>query len=314
MVTEAASHVTVLLEEAVAALQVSPGGIYVDATFGRGGHSGAIIEQLQGSGLLVAFDRDPAAMATATEQFSNHPLFSFYHARFTTLTTHLETRSLLGRVNGIIVDLGVSSPQLDEAGRGFSFRQEGPLDMRMDSSSGITAAQWLSSVGEEALIRVLWEYGEERYARRIARAILRYRQQEGEITTTRILAEIVAAATPRHERDRHPATRTFQAIRIEINRELEELERLLQQVIPALAVGGRLVVISFHSLEDRRVKRFMREASRGEQHHPDLPLRQDQLQPPHLRLVGKAVRPGVEEVRRNPRARSAVMRVAEKVA
>ena len=302
-------HETVLRDEAVAALNVRAAGIYVDATFGRGGHARQILSQLGPSGRLLAMDRDPEAVAVAEREFSGEPRFAIVQRPFSMLGETIDERGWHKKVNGILFDLGVSSPQLDESARGFSFLREGPLDMRMDPARGESAAEWLQRAGEQEIANVLHELGEERYARRIARAIVRERAQ-APIVTTRRLAEIVAGAVPTRERSKDPATRTFQAIRLHVNRELDELRSALPQALAALAPGGRLVAISFHSLEDRIVKQFLRAQERGKELPPDLPVRQTEIRP-LLKVIGKPVRPGAEEVMRNPRARSAIMRVAE---
>jgi 16S rRNA (cytosine1402-N4)-methyltransferase len=302
-------HEAVLREEAVAALNIRSDGLYVDATFGRGGHTRQILSRLGSDGRLLALDRDPEAVAAARREYSGESRFTMVQRPFSMLGETIGERGWHGKVNGILFDLGVSSPQLDEAARGFSFLREGPLDMRMDPSRGESAANWLGRADEKEIADVLHHLGEERYARRIARAIVRARAQTP-IATTRQLAEIVAGAVPTRERSKDPATRTFQAIRLHINRELDELQAALPQAVAALAPGGRLVVISFHSLEDRIVKQFMRANERGEALPPDLPVRQVEIRST-LRVIGKPVRPGEEEVRRNPRARSAIMRVAE---
>lgn len=301
-------HTTVLLHEAVDALVTDRNGIYVDATFGRGGHSRLILDRLGPDGRLIAFDRDPAAVAAA--QNWSDARFEIIHAPFARMQETLMGRGLQ-RINGILMDLGVSSPQLDEAGRGFSFRASGPLDMRMDTTRGMTAQEWLAQASERELAGVLREYGEERFAGRIARAIVQARQQ-GPLADTQQLAELVAAAVPTREPGKHPATRTFQAIRMLVNRELDELERVLPQALALLAPGGRLVIISFHSLEDRLVKRFMREAARADTLPAKLPVRQQDVYAPKMKLIGKAQRPGAKEIELNPRSRSAVMRVAER--
>lgn len=308
---ETEEHRPVLLDEAVEAMNIQPGGCYMDGTFGRGGHSGEILSRLGPGGCLIAFDRDADAIAYGRERFAGDSRLSLYQAPFSSMLEVAEAEGVKGRVNGVLLDLGVSSPQLDDASRGFSFQQSGPLDMRMDRSRGPSAAQWLNSAEEEEIARVLWEYGEERFSRRIARAIVR-RRREQPLRTTEELAQLVAAAVPSREKRKHPATRTFQAIRIQVNRELDELRQGLEQALELLAAGGRLVVISFHSLEDRIVKRFFRKHSRGAQLPKGVPVRDTELQAGPLRLVGKAVRAGEEELRRNPRARSAIMRVAEK--
>jgi 16S rRNA (cytosine1402-N4)-methyltransferase len=300
----ASGHQTVLLEEAVAALMTTADGLYVDGTFGRGGHSAAILEALSPVGRLLAFDKDPAA-ATAAEHFATgDSRFQFCHQSFADLPS-----VVTDPVDGILLDLGVSSPQLDESERGFSFRDDGPLDMRMDTRSGLTAAEWLNRVDAADLAAVLKEYGEERFAKRIAAAIIEQRP----FSTTGELARVVAEANPRWEKHKHPATRAFQAIRIFINRELEDLQRLLDGLLDCLSVGGRLVIISFHSLEDRMVKRFMRDAARGVQLPRGVPVTEAE-RGQTLRIIGKAQRPSDQEVAANLRARSAVMRVAERVA
>lgn len=305
-------HRPVLLEEALEALKLKPEGVYVDATFGRGGHAQAILQRLGAGGRLLGLDKDPQAIAAARERFGDDARFSIHHASFAELGRVVSEAGLMGKVDGILMDLGVSSPQLDEAGRGFSFMREGPLDMRMDNGRGVSAAAWLAQAGESEIARVLKEYGEERFAKRIARAIAAARQ-EAPIETTGRLVEVIQSVMPRQrEQDKHPATRSFQGIRIFINQELEDLRSCLEQVVEVLGAGGRLAVISFHSLEDRIVKRFMRNQARGDDFPPDLPVTVEQLNP-KLRLVGKSIRASAEEVAENPRARSAVLRVAEKV-
>ncbi|HHO70463.1 MAG TPA: 16S rRNA (cytosine(1402)-N(4))-methyltransferase RsmH [Halothiobacillus sp.] len=301
-------HITVMKEEAVAALAIDPSGIYVDGTFGRGGHSRAILEQLGEQGRLIAFDRDPAAIAAGYELAKVDPRFTLVPQPFSSMPKWLAEQGLVGSVNGILLDLGVSSPQLDEAERGFSFMQDGPLDMRMDPTSGESAAEWLAHVKLDELTRVLREFGEERHARRIARHIVATRD-ERPLTRTLELAQRITEALPTRDRRKHPATRCFQAIRIHINRELDELQTLLESVVELLAIGGRLVVISFHSLEDRIVKQFIRRHSECERDVFGQPVG---IAP--LRRQGKAQRPTESEVRNNPRSRSAVMRCAERVA
>lgn len=305
-------HRPVLLSEAIEGLALRPGGVYADGTFGRGGHSRAILLRLGPQGRLIGFDKDPRAVAAGEKLAAEDPRFAMVRGSFAMLGQQMASRNLAGKVDGVLLDLGVSSPQLDDPARGFSFTREGPLDMRMDPDSGISAADWLADASDQDIAEVLKAFGEERHARRIARAIVAARTQ-APVRTTGRLAEIVARANPSHEKGKHPATRTFQAIRIFINRELEDLEACLPQALDVLAPGGRLAVISFHSLEDRIVKRFMREQARGDVFPPGVPVTQDQLHPT-LRLVGKAVYPGDEEVAANPRARSAVMRVAERLA
>lgn len=300
-----AEHVSVLLEESVAALAIKPDGTYLDGTFGRGGHSRAILRSLSNSGRLIAFDKDPQAESSA-EQFSEDPRFEFVRASFAEISSRVETSEL----DGILLDLGVSSPQLDNAERGFGFSDDGPLDMRMDTRAGMTAAEWLATAPEEDIADVIKTYGEERFAKRMASAIVKARA-ESPITRTKQLATIVSEANPKWELHKHPATRAFQAIRIFINRELEDLEIALGHTVDALSEGGRLVVISFHSLEDRIVKRFMRDQARGQQLPKHVPVI-DSDTGKTLNLVGKAVKPSTDEVQRNPRSRSAIMRVAER--
>ena len=300
-----AEHVSVLLEESVAALAINPDGTYLDGTFGRGGHSRAILRSLSNSGRLIAFDKDPQAESSA-EQFSEDPRFEFVRASFAEISSRVKTSEL----DGILLDLGVSSPQLDNAERGFGFSDDGPLDMRMDTRAGMTAAEWLATAPEADIADVIKTYGEERFAKRMASAIVKARA-ESPITRTKQLATIVAEANPKWEPHKHPATRAFQAIRIFINRELEDLEVALGHTVDALSEGGRLVVISFHSLEDRIVKRFMRDQARGQQLPKHVPVI-DSDTGKTLNLVGKALKPSTDEVQRNPRSRSAIMRVAER--
>jgi len=304
----AAPHITVLRDEAVEALAIRPDGVYVDGTFGRGGHSRAVLARLGAGGRLIAFDRDPAAVAAG--QAIADPRFELVHAPFSDFAEALAERGVR-TVDGVLLDLGVSSPQLDEAGRGMSFRFDAPLDMRMDTSRGMTAAEWLAEAPVADITRVLREYGEERFAYEIAKALVAARAG-GHVATTGQLAALVEKAVRTREPGQHPATRTFQALRIFVNQELEELSLVLPQIVAALAAGGRLVVISFHSLEDRIVKRFMRDESRPPQLPARLPVRAADLPRPKLTLVGKASRPSDAEVEANPRARSAVMRVAER--
>lgn len=304
------SHVSVLLTEAVEALAVQADGIYVDATFGRGGHSRAILAQLGPQGRLIAFDRDPAAIA-AGQSIADARL-TLVHAWFGELANALDALQIKA-VNGVLMDIGVSSPQLDEAARGFSFRFNAPLDMRMDTSKGETAAEWLARATQREITEVLRDYGEERFAHAIAKALVAARG-ECSISTTGQLAALVEKAVPTREPGQHPATRSFQALRIFINRELEELSLSLPQAAGRLLPGGRLVVISFHSLEDRIVKHFMREQSQPVAPPKGVPIRAADLPPPRMRLVGKAQFPSDAEIKANPRARSAVMRVAEKCA
>src|SRR5919205_95817 len=294
-------HQAVLGREALQALAIKPQGLYVDGTFGRGGHSRAILAQLGPGGRLVALDRDPQAEEAA--RLICDPRFSFHRIRFSLLTQVLA---------GELFDLGVSSPQLEESQRGFSFRHDGPLDMRMDPGHGISAAQWLATAEEQQIREVIRDYGEERFAKQIAAAIVAARTREP-IVRTRQLADIVAKAVRTREPGQDPATRTFQALRIHVNRELEEVSLMLPQAVSRLAAGGRLAVISFHSLEDRIVKRFLQAAARPSGPR-GLPLRESEMPPAAVRLVGRALRPSETEIRRNPRARSAILRVAERTA
>ena len=306
----AGKHQTVLLKEAVEALRIKADGTYVDATFGRGGHSRAILSRLGSSGKLIAIDRDPEALAcAATISDSRLAAFQMEFGRI----RQVAAKADLSGVDGVLLDLGVSSPQLDSAARGFSFRFDGPLDMRMDPGHGQTAAEWLAQASEQEIGEVIKRHGEERFAKQIARAIVAARSG-GPVDRTRQLAQIVAKAVPSREPSQDPATRTFQALRIHINKELEELALALPQCVEILGDGGRLVVISFHSLEDRIVKQFMRGQAQPGNLPLRLPLRADQLPKPRLRLVSKPVFAADAEVASNPRSRSAVMRVAERMA
>ena len=300
-------HEPVLLEEAIAALMVSVDGTYVDGTFGRGGHATRILESLSPRGSLLALDQDPEAAMAAELICARDNRMRFRSTNFRALGDCVAP----GSVHGVLLDLGVSSPQLDNPARGFSFSHDGPLDMRMDPGGGQSAAYWLANVGEAELATVLKELGEERFARRIARAIVNARR-EGPILRTAQLAEIISAANPKWEPSKHPATRSFQAIRLKVNSELESLQDALSAALSVLAKGGRLVVISFHSLEDRIVKRFIRTASRGRQIPPGVPISFEEQQV-SFKSIGKAVMPSQAEVAANPRARSAVMRVAERI-
>jgi 16S rRNA (cytosine1402-N4)-methyltransferase len=306
-VTACASHDTVLLHEAVEALQIKPDGVYVDGTFGRGGHSRLILEKLGPAGRLIALDKDPAAVAEGKRIVD--PRFVMVHSSFARLTEVLRSLSQDG-VDGVLLDLGVSSPQLDDAERGFSFRFDAPLDMRMDISCGQTAAEFLATVEEGKLGEIIRDYGEERFAKQIARALVAARQKQP-IVTTQQLVQIVAQAVRTREPGKNPATRTFQAIRIHLNQELEEIAQVLPQCVDVLKAGGRIVIISFHSLEDRMVKRFLRGMAEGDNLPRWLPVRAADLPQSRLKLVGRAVRAAGEELAANPRARSAVMRVAE---
>ncbi len=305
-----AAHIPVLLTEAVAALAIRANGVYVDATFGRGGHSRAILAALGPEGRLIALDRDLQAIAEGQVLAHSDPRFQIVHAPFSRLAETLQAMGMT-QVDGILLDIGVSSPQIDQTERGFSFRGDAPLDMRMDTTTGMSAAQWLALASETEIAEVVRDYGEERFARRVAKAIVEARQQEP-LLRTRQLAEICQRAVRTREPGQDPATRTFQAVRIYINRELEELAEVLPQALAALGPGGRLAVISFHSLEDRQVKQFMRTEAQGPQIPAEVPMPAHLLPQGRLTLVGKAMRASAEELRRNPRARSAVLRVAER--
>ena len=305
-------HVPVLLEEVLGALNIRVGGCYLDATFGRGGHTAAILERIGKEGRVVAIDRDPAAISAGRARFATEKRLTLVSSPFSRLSVVVAELGLLGGLDGVLLDLGVSSPQLDDAARGFSFAQDGPLDMRMDNNAGVDAAHFITKVPEHELARIIREYGEERFAKRIARAIVAARR-EMPITTTAQLAAIVSSAVPTREPGKHPATRTFQAIRIHINDEFAEIQAALNGTLEALAPGGRLCAISFHSLEDGIVKRFIQKHSHDDPVYAGLP----QI-PAHARAklarVGRAVHPSEDEIARNLRARSAIMRVAEKVA
>ena len=301
------AHRAVLLEEAVAALAIRADGVYVDATFGRGGHSRAILEHLGPAGRLIALDRDPEAVAAGSE--IRDPRFSIAHAPFSELAQVLG-RAQVGLVQGVLADLGVSSPQLEAPARGFSFRADGPLDMRMDPPRGVSAADWLATATEQQIREAIGGYGEERFAKQVAKAIVAARAREPVVRTEQ-LAAIVAAAVRTREVGQNPATRTFQALRILVNRELEEVALMLPQATRRLAPAGRLAVISFHSLEDRLVKRFLQACS-ADQLPRDLPIRARDLPQPPLRILGKAQRASAAEVAANPRARSATLRAAER--
>ena len=303
------SHIPVLLHEALDALCIRSDGIYLDCTFGRGGHSRAILASLDEGGRLIGFDRDPSAVAAAQDLAKKDSRFEIVHTAFSELESALDSIAI-ARVHGVLMDLGVSSPQLDQAERGFSFQADGPLDMRMDPTSGQSAADWIARADTDEIADVLWVLGEERFSRRIARAIAEARKVEPIVTTAQ-LSKIVSDAQPKKDQNKHPATRTFQAIRLHINEELSEVEQGLEAAVKRLEAGGRLAVISFHSLEDRLVKRALRDASRLPQGDPRMPL-PDSVTKPRMRLMGKAIKASTGELRMNPRARSAVLRVAER--
>ncbi|MCY1277129.1 Ribosomal RNA small subunit methyltransferase H [compost metagenome] len=311
--TSSFRHITVLLEEAVEGLALREDGCYLDGTFGRGGHSRLILERLGPGGRLLGFDKDPQAIATGQALAADDGRFVIVQRSFAELGDEVRQRGLEGKVDGVLLDLGVSSPQLDDPERGFSFLNDGPLDMRMNPDRGQSAAQWIASASEDEIARVFKEYGEERFAKRMARAVVQ-RRAEKPFERTADLAAVLSAANPAWEKGKNPATRAFQGIRIHVNNELGDLEQGLDAALEALAVGGRLVVISFHSLEDRIVKQFMRKHAKGEADKlpRDLPIRQAVFEP-RLKLVGKPQYASEEELKANPRSRSAVMRVAEKL-
>jgi 16S rRNA (cytosine1402-N4)-methyltransferase len=303
------AHVPVLAAEVLEALAIRPGGTYIDGTFGRGGHSRAILSTLGPQGRLLAIDRDPEAIAAARSIAD--PRFSVVHAKFSELERTLAAHGI-AQADGMLFDLGVSSPQFDDPARGFSFRADGPLDMRMDGSSGVTAGQWLATASEREIGEAIKKYGEERFAKQVAKAIVAARGGEP-LVSTRQLADLVGAAVRTREAGQDPATRTFQALRILVNRELEEVQVMLPQALARLAPGGRLVVISFHSLEDRIVKQYLKSCARPELPR-DLPIREIDMPQALARIIGRAIRPGEAEVRANPRSRSATLRAAERTA
>jgi len=306
------AHVPVLLGPVLEGLKIKPDGCYVDGTLGRGGHSKEILQRLNERGRLIAIDRDPQAIASAPEILTRDPRFELVRGDIAQLETCIDERGLHGEVDGLLFDLGVSSPQLDEADRGFSFMRDGPLDMRMDPDSGTSASEWLATVGEQELTKVLRQFGEETNARRIAGAIVRARAQ-APIERTAHLARIIEEASPRRGQKIHPATKTFQAIRIVVNDELGQIEAALRQAVNVMKRGARLCVISFHSLEDRIVKRFMRDESREPEQFRGMPNIPDEFRP-KLKLVGKPVTASDSEIAANPRSRSARLRIAERAA
>ncbi|MDO7596656.1 MAG: 16S rRNA (cytosine(1402)-N(4))-methyltransferase RsmH [Pseudomonadota bacterium] len=311
MTVSRSEHLPVLLNEAVAALAIKADGIYVDGTFGRGGHARQILTHLSADGQLLGLDKDPAAIAVGQHLALNDPRFSIEQCSFSEIAKAVQARQWQGKINGILLDIGVSSPQLDEAERGFSFQKDGPLDMRMNPDVGISAAEWLATAEMEDIAHVIKTYGEEKFGTRIARMIVETRDASP-ITTTKQLADLADKASPFREKHKHPATRTFQAIRIYINNELGDLTTGLEQALDVLAVGGRLAVISFHSLEDRIVKRYFREQAKGDDLPSYFPIRADELHP-RVKLIGKAIKAGKDELSVNPRARSAVLRIVEKL-
>jgi len=305
-------HLPVLFDETLHELSIKPGGIYIDCTFGRGGHSKGILQQLGQDGKLLALDRDLEAIQSEyAQELLKDTRFQLEHCCFSQLQKLVEERGWLGKVDGILMDFGVSSPQLDNAERGFSFMRDGPLDMRMDCSSGMSAAEWLAQVPESELVQVLFDYGEERFARRIAHAVVTQRL-ENTLETTKQFSDLVTEAIPFKEKHKHPATRSFQAVRIAVNGELDEIKVVLQQAVNVLASGGKMAVISFHSLEDRIVKRFIRDESRGKYNPSKLPMQAEELAAIRLKKRGKAIKASADELKQNPRARSAVLRIAER--
>lgn len=312
MTEKGLEHIPVLLKETVEGLAIKADGCYIDGTFGRGGHTKAILASLSPTGKLLGLDKDPEAIKAGQALAKQDGRFDIEQCSFATLSQVVNARLWQGKVDGILLDIGVSSPQLDIAERGFSFQKDGPLDMRMNPNVGISAAEWLATAEMTEIERILKTLGEERFGKRIARAIVETRD-ESPLTTTKQLAALVDKASPVREKNKHPATRTFQAIRIHINNELDDLTEALQQAVDALASGGRLAVISFHSLEDRIVKRFFRDQAKGDDLPSHFPVTADQLNPT-IKLVGKAIKAGEQELSVNPRARSAVLRVVEKVA
>jgi len=311
MTEEHFSHKPVLLQEVLDGLNINPRGNYIDGTFGRGGHSHCILERLAPEGRLIVFDKDPQAIVHAKEKYAKENRLSINAGSFSEMQTVITDLELNGKIDGILLDLGVSSPQLDDAARGFSFLKSGALDMRMDPGHGQSAAQWINSAAEAEIADVLKTFGEERYAKRLAKAIV-VERGERPFTDTKQLAETIKLAHPRWEKGKHPATRSFQAIRIFINNELGDLKQGLARAFEILAPGGRMAIISFHSLEDRMVKRFFKQKTQGEQFPLDLPIMDNQVER-YMKLIGKAIKAGRAEVQDNPRARSAVLRIAEKL-
>ena len=302
-----AEHISVLLQESIDALNIRPDGVYLDGTFGRGGHSRAILQKLDKNGRLIVLDKDPQAIATANQLAQQDSRVSVFHCGFKDFQAALNHLKI-NKIDGALFDLGVSSPQIDDAERGFSFRYDAPLDMRMNNAAGQTAAEWLNTADEQAIAQVIRDYGEEKFYKRIAAEIVQSRP----IETTLDLAEICRRCVKKFEKGQHPATRTFQGVRIFINGELDELSAVLPQVVGCLKTGGRLAVIAFHSLEDRIVKQFIKQQSTVKPLPKWVIEKDDALEKPPLKIVGKAIRASEEEVKRNPRARSAVLRVAEK--
>jgi 16S rRNA (cytosine1402-N4)-methyltransferase len=308
------SHAPVLHDEVLAALKIKADGRYVDGTYGRGGHARSILALLGEQGRLIVMDRDPQAIAAARDTLGSDSRVTIIHDDYANMQARMLELGLVEQIDGILLDLGVSSPQLDDARRGFSFQHNGPLDMRMNPDRGESAAQWLAHADEAEIARVLWEYGEERNSRRIARKIVEFRRSE-RIDDTATLASLISNTVPRPKNNRHPATRSFQAIRIHVNQELEQLQQLLETVFDILKIGGRILVISFHSLEDRLVKRFFRRESSAPKIPRGLPLRDSEIKSTiRLQATGRAIKARVKELESNPRARSAVLRIAERAA
>lgn len=307
------SHQPVLYREVLDALQVKPDGIYVDGTFGRGGHATAILELLNDKGRLIVMDKDPQAISWAQKHLSQDKRVTIIHDDYAHMKKHIESQGLNNLVDGVLLDLGVSSPQLDDAARGFSFQQNGPLDMRMNTAEGVSAAQWIMSASEKEISEVLWTLGEERFSRRIARKIVEYRQHQP-IHDTAALVSIISDCVPSGKEKKHPATRSFQAIRMKINRELDHIQHVLNDIFDVLKIGGRVLVISFHSLEDRLVKRFFRKHSTAAVLPKGLPLREKDITSTiRLKTIGKAIKARAIEIEQNSRSRSAILRVAERV-
>lgn len=311
MMTAPFTHDSVLLSEAVNALMIRPDGLYIDGTYGRGGHSALILQSLGAQGKLLVIDKDPSAIDHARLNYQNDPRVAIWQGSFKDFDSALQACNLT-QPNGLLLDLGVSSPQLDDAERGFSFMRQGALDMRMNPQHGMSAADWVNSAAETEIADVLWRYGEERFSRQIARKIVQTRTAQP-LTTTLQLAELIAHAIPKKEPHKHPATRSFQAIRIKINEELHDIETCLVKTLDHLALGGRLSIISFHSLEDRLVKQFMREYSTPKRLPKGLPILDDQTEMPPLKLIGKGLRASEQEIATNIRARSALLRIAERM-
>jgi 16S rRNA (cytosine1402-N4)-methyltransferase len=308
------AHLPVLHEEVIDGLQIKPDGRYIDGTYGRGGHARSILAQLGENGRLLVMDRDPEAIAAAQSALGTDARVTIIHDDYANMRDQVSELDLLEQIDGILLDLGVSSPQLDDARRGFSFQKNGPLDMRMNPASGLSAAQWLAQADEVEIARVLWEYGEERHSRRIARKIVEIRSSQV-IDDTATLAKLISDMLPRPKNNKHPATKSFQAIRIHLNQELTQIQSLLESIFDMLRLGGRLLVISFHSLEDRLVKRFFKMQSSPPRLPRGLPLRDSEIEfNIRLHLVNKAIKAGAKEMAANPRARSAVLRIAERAA